>query len=212
RRRTRTTRRKTRRRRRRRPPSPSPPPPRSRGSARPPERRRMGLTEYRRKRDFRSTAEPPGEERPSGTDLSFVVRKHAASHLHYDFRLELDGVLLSWAVPKGPSLDPAVKRLAVHVEDHPLEYADFEGVIPEPEYGAGTVLVWDRGTWIPRGDPNEAYMHGHLDFELKGKKLHGGWSLLRTPAGRYGGRRESWLLVQDDERFARRGAGAVIGP
>jgi bifunctional non-homologous end joining protein LigD len=173
--------------------------------------RQRSLEAYRKKRDFKRTPEPRG--RVGGRKaraLSFVIQEHAARSLHYDFRLELSGALVSWAIPKGPSLDPSVKRLAVHVEDHPLEYGGFEGVIPEAEYGAGTVLVWDRGTWIPRGDPNEAYARGHLDFELKGRKLHGGWSLLRTPAGRYGGRAESWLLVKHDDRFARRGARGEI--
>ena len=174
-------------------------------------RRQRSLESYRKKRDFSRTPEPRGRVgRSKAHALSFVIQKHAAGSLHYDFRLELSGSLVSWAIPKGPSLDPAVKRLAVHVEDHPLEYGTFEGVIPEAEYGAGTVLVWDRGTWIPRGDPSEAYARGHLDFELKGRKLHGGWSLLRTPAGGYGGRRESWLLVKHDDRFARRGARGQI--
>src|SRR6187431_447245 len=140
----------------------------------------MGLAEYHRKRDFGKTAEPRGQEHPSGATLAFVIQKHAASHLHYDFRLELDGVLLSWAVPKGPSLDPADKRLAMHVEDHPIEYGGFEGVIPEKQYGAGTVMLWDRGSWHPIGDPAEGYRKGHLKFTLDGDKLHGGWTLIRT--------------------------------
>jgi bifunctional non-homologous end joining protein LigD len=173
--------------------------------------RQQNLEAYRKKRDFKRTPEPRGRVGwRKAHALSFVIQKHAARSLHYDFRLELSGALASWAIPKGPSLDPAVKRLAVHVEDHPLEYGSFEGVIPQPEYGAGAVLVWDRGTWVPRGDPNEAYAQGHLDFELRGRKLHGGWSLLRTRAGRYGGRRESWLLVKHDDKFARRGARGEI--
>src|SRR6187200_2772639 len=110
----------------------------------------MSLREYRRKRDFEKTPEPGGKEVRSHSKRKFVIQKHAASHLHYDFRLEHNGVLLSWAVPKGPSLDPRDKRLAMHVEDHPIEYGDFEGVIPPKQYGSGTVLLWDRGIWIPR--------------------------------------------------------------
>src|SRR5205809_3634735 len=121
----------------------------------------MSLREYLRKRDFSSTREPGGKKKKArGKPALFVVQKHAASHLHYDFRLELDGVLKSWAVPKGPSLDPAVKRLAMHVEDHPVAYGAFEGTIPEGEYGAGTVMVWDHGYWEPIGDPQEGYRNG----------------------------------------------------
>src|SRR5205807_2399789 len=125
----------------------------------------MALEEYQRKRDFRKTPEPAGAPKPRKTTapaaLSFVVQKHAATRLHYDFRLELGGVLLSWAIPKGPSLDPQEKRLAVHVEDHPLDYGGFEGVIPKGQYGGGTVLLWDRGTWAPEGpNPEEAYRKG----------------------------------------------------
>src|SRR5437762_3077821 len=132
------------------------------------------LKEYRRKRDFSKTPEPTGAEaKKSPADgLSFLIQKHAATPLHYDFRLELDGVLKSWAVPKGPSLDPREKRLAVHVEDHPLEYGGFEGVIPQGQYGGGKVIVWDRGRWIPEGDPNEGYRKGHLKFRLEGVKLN----------------------------------------
>ncbi|MBX6369421.1 MAG: ATP-dependent DNA ligase, partial [Rhodospirillales bacterium] len=148
----------------------------------------MALEEYKRKRDFRKTPEPAGRVRKRRHRvLRFVIQKHAARRLHYDFRLELDGVMKSWAVPKGPSLDPKEKRLAVHTEDHPFEYNDFEGVIPEGEYGGGTVLLWDRGTWTPLGDgdPAEAYAKGTLEFELDGEKLHGRWALIRM-GGRAG--------------------------
>ena len=140
----------------------------------------MALEVYRKKRDFKISPEPSGGVvKRRGTKLAFVVQKHAARRLHYDFRLELDGVLLSWAIPKGPSLDPDDKRLAMHVEDHPIEYGTFEGVIPKGQYGGGTVMLWDQGTWTPEGDPNEGYRKGKLKFTLDGRKLHGGWSLVR---------------------------------
>src|SRR5204862_4582440 len=130
---------------------------------------------------------------------SYVIQKHAASLLHYDFRLELDGVLLSWAVPKGPCLDPAQKRLAVHVEDHPVEYGKFEGTIPQGEYGGGTVLLWDRGTWEPVEDPHEGYRQGKLKFKLHGQKLRGGWVLVRRHS-RSAPDDKNWLLMkQRDE-------------
>src|SRR5512143_2505161 len=139
----------------------------------------MRLERYREKRNFRTTPEPRGRvARSAATGLRYVVQKHAASHLHYDFRLEHDGVLLSWAVPKGPSLNPDDKRLAMHVEDPPLEYGDFEGIIPPHQYGSGTVMVWDRGTWQPVGDPGEGYRKGHLKFTLDGEKLKGGFALV----------------------------------
>src|SRR3954467_12645104 len=141
----------------------------------------MSLREYRRKRDFRRTPEP-GAKLAKAKGWSYVIQKHAASHLHYDFRLELDGVLKSWAVPKGPSLDPADKRLAVEVEDHPLEYGSFEGVIPPGQYGSGRVLLWDRGTWTPLGDAEEGYRKGRLKFSLAGEKLRGQWTLSRMAA------------------------------
>src|SRR5271165_7441491 len=142
----------------------------------------MALEEYRRKRDFRKTPEPAGKSasrKKAAAPLAFVIQEHKARRLHYDFRLELDGVLKSWAVPKGPSLDPGEKRLAVHVEDHPLDYGGFEGIIPEGQYGAGAVIVWDRGQWIPKGDPEEGFAKGHLSFDLDGEKLRGGWHLVR---------------------------------
>jgi bifunctional non-homologous end joining protein LigD len=159
------------------------------------------LATYRAKRDFTQTSEPKGKA-PRRQGSSFVVQKHDASRLHYDFRLELDGVLKSWAVAKGPSLVKGEKRLAVHVEDHPLDYADFEGAIPEGQYGGGTVMVWDRGTWEPEGDPHEGYSIGRLSFRLDGEKLHGTWHLVRM-AKRPRERQESWLLIKADDPYAR---------
>ena len=158
----------------------------------------MALEEYRKKRDFTKSPEPSGDSRakPRPTRF-FCVQKHLASHLHYDFRLEHNGVLLSWAVPKGPSLDPKTKRLAMHVEDHPFDYGEFEGVIPEG-YGAGIVMLWDRGTWTPEVDDVDAALKkGDLKFTLDGYKLKGSWVLVRT-SGRYAGARQapdgrSWL-------------------
>ena len=170
----------------------------------------MALERYRQKRNFKVTPEPAGKvRRRKAPELAFVVQKHAARRLHYDFRLELNGVLLSWAVPKGPSLDPNDKRLAMHVEDHPLEYGDFEGVIPPKQYGAGTVMVWDRGTWTPKSDPEEGYAKGRMKFELEGEKLHGNWNLVKSHGGKYGGE-NSWLLFKEADEFARLGADATI--
>ena len=170
----------------------------------------MGLDLYRKKRNFKTTPEPAGRaRRRRSREPAFVIQKHAASHLHYDFRLELNGVLLSWAVPKGPSLDPHDKRLAMHVEDHPLEYGDFEGVIPPKQYGSGTVLLWDRGTWDPIGDAETGYLQGKLKFLLHGEKLHGGWMLVRSRGGKYGGDR-SWLLIKENDEYARLGADAYV--
>jgi bifunctional non-homologous end joining protein LigD len=166
----------------------------------------MPLREYARKRDFTRTPEPRGRARLARRSAPlFVVQKHAASRLHWDFRLEMDGVLKSWAVPKGPSLDPADKRLAMHVEDHPLEYGDFEGVIPEGEYGGGTVMLWDRGTWTPEGDSREGYRKGTLKFILHGERLRGGWALVRMRGrnGRDGER--TWLLIKEKDTHARPG-------
>jgi bifunctional non-homologous end joining protein LigD len=163
------------------------------------------LDDYNRMRDFSATSEPAavkrrGRSKATEHALQFCIQKHDASHLHYDFRLELDGALKSWAVPKGPSLDPKVKRLAVHVEDHPLDYATFEGSIPEGHYGAGDVIVWDRGVWIPLDDPAKAYAKGKLKFELQGEKLSGLWNLVRTHMP---GKKENWFLIKHQDSAAR---------
>jgi len=163
------------------------------------------LDDYNRMRDFSATSEPAaikrrGRSKATEHALQFCIQKHDASHLHYDFRLELDGALKSWAVPKGPSLDPKVKRLAVHVEDHPLDYATFEGSIPEGHYGAGDVIVWDRGVWIPQEDPAKAYAKGKLKFELQGEKLSGLWNLVRTHMP---GKKENWFLIKHQDSAAR---------
>lgn len=173
-----------------------------------PDLSRFGrLAEYNRKRRFGVTSEPAGRKpwprRAPGRGLQFVVQKHRAGHLHYDFRLEHRGVMLSWALPKGPSLDPAVKRLAMETEPHPLDYNDFEGVIPEGEYGGGTVMIWDRGVWAPvagdrLGDEEEAdrqLAKGELKFVLLGKKLAGSWVLVRT-------RPRQWLLIKHRDKYA----------
>lgn len=168
----------------------------------------MPLDEYRRKRHFDTTAEPAGDTHAATHrdpevpgHLSYVIQKHAATRMHWDFRIELDGVLLSWAVPKGPSFDPRDKRLAMHVEDHPLEYGRFEGTIPKGEYGGGTVMVWDRGTWEPdHGDPREHLAQGHLKFYLFGERLRGKWMLVRTKG--YGGK-DSWLLFKEHDEYER---------
>lgn len=163
------------------------------------------LDEYRRKRDFTITQEPDEEplRKPrQRSALSFVIQKHAARRLHYDFRLELDGTLKSWAVPKGPSLDPRDKRLAVHVEGHPLDYGSFEGSIPAGQYGAGDVIVWDRGIWQPHGDPHASYQSGKLKFSLQGEKLAGDWTLVRTHL-RGSGDKEQWLLIKERDPQAR---------
>ena len=161
------------------------------------------LTEYRRKRDFSRTREPEGGARAKSSRLAYVIQQHAASRLHYDLRLELDGVMKSWAVPKGPSLDPSVKRLAVQVEDHPIEYNKFEGTIPEGEYGGGTVMVWDYGTYTAedgQGDPEEAlregYRKGELKFVLRGKRLKGSWVLVRIRGWGDRSRKGQWLLIK----------------
>ena len=166
----------------------------------------MALEIYRKKRKFGVTAEPRGRKGRRGGDR-YVIQKHAARRLHYDLRLELDGVMKSWAVTRGPSLDPGEKRLAVHVEDHPIEYNSFEGTIPQGEYGGGTVMIWDRGRWLPDGDPHKGYAKGHLDFVLQGKKLRGRWHLVRMRS-RDRDRHENWLLIKgrdDEARSGRKG-------
>lgn len=172
----------------------------------------MALEKYKQKRNFARSPEPSGDEtlaaeraakQRSSTSRFFCVQKHLASHLHYDFRLEHNGVLLSWAVPKGPSLDPKTKRLAMHVEDHPIEYGTFEGVIPDG-YGAGIVMLWDQGTWTPQVDDVDAALKkGDLKFTLDGYKLKGSWVLVRT-SGRYpgGGGDRSWLLIKHKDEWA----------
>ncbi len=169
----------------------------------------MGLQEYKRKRDFKKTPEPAGKVKPVKGN-SFVIQKHAASRLHYDFRLEIEGVLRSWAVPKGPSYDPGEKRLAVHVEDHPLDYGDFEGIIPKGQYGGGTVLLWDHGNWYPEGDPEEGYRKGNLKFRLEGEKLHGRWVLVRMHGERAGEDKENWLLIKEKDETAVPGSADAI--
>jgi bifunctional non-homologous end joining protein LigD len=165
----------------------------------------MPLNEYRKKRDFKISPEPSGAKaapKEPKSSLIYVIQKHRASQLHYDFRLEYNGTLLSWAIPKGPSLDPSVKRLAMHVEDHPIEYASFEGVIPEGEYGGGTVMVWDQGTWTPEvPDVAAALEKGDLKFTLHGKKLKGSWVLVRT-RGYGSSSKTSWLLIKHRDNFA----------
>ena len=166
----------------------------------------MALEEYKRKRDFKKTPEPEGKIAPKRDVLFFCVQKHLASHLHYDFRLEHNGVLLSWAVPKGPSLDPKTKRLAMQTEDHPFDYGEFEGVIPEG-YGAGIVMLWDKGTWTPEQDDVDAALKkGDLKFTLNGYKLKGSWVLVKTSGRFYGARQgggdRSWLLIKHKDEWA----------
>jgi bifunctional non-homologous end joining protein LigD len=164
----------------------------------------MALEKYNQKRRFDSTPEPQGKVL-RGDKHRFVVQKHRASHLHYDFRLEMDGVLKSWAVPKGPSLDPADKRLAMQVEDHPVSYFDFEGVIPPGNYGAGTVMVWDVGTWEPLGDPDAMVAKGDLKFRLHGKKLNGEFVLAHMRSRRPGSKGTEWLLIKKKDEAMQPG-------
>ena len=168
------------------------------------------LAEYRAKRDFGKTPEPSGAdpEKPANR-LRFVIQRHAATRLHYDFRLEHEGVLLSWAITRGPSLDPHDKRLAVAVEDHPLPYGDFEGTIPKGEYGGGTVQLWDRGYWAPQGmTVEEGLERGDLKFTLEGERLHGSWVLVRMK--KWSGKRVNWLLIKHRDEFAVDGEGDAI--
>jgi bifunctional non-homologous end joining protein LigD len=168
------------------------------------------LSTYRARRDFAKTAEPSGDRRaPASGRLRFVVQKHAARRLHFDFRLELDGVFKSWAVTRGPSLDPSVKRLAVETEDHPIDYGDFEGTIPPGEYGGGTVELWDRGYWSPDPgeDPREALASGDLKFTLDGERLHGSWVLVRMKDQARDRGRHNWLLIKHRDAAARPAAG-----
>jgi bifunctional non-homologous end joining protein LigD len=162
------------------------------------------LEEYRRKRKLAETPEPTGGAEPPNYGCIFVVQKHAARRLHYDFRLAIEGVLVSWAVPRGPSMNPADKRLAIRTEDHPLEYAGFEGVIPEGQYGAGAVMVWDRGEYAPKGCmvPAEQAAHGKIDVDLRGQKLRGGFTFVRAGRSADWANRERWLLVKHRDGYA----------
>jgi bifunctional non-homologous end joining protein LigD len=169
------------------------------------------LAKYRAKRDFGKTAEPSGDISKASSGHSYLIQKHAARRLHYDFRLEMNGTLKSWAVTKGPSLNPADKRLAVHVEDHPLAYGDFEGTIPKGEYGGGTVMLWDQGSWEPIGDGQRGCKNGHLDFELHGKRLKGRWHLVRMHGNRRGDeKRENWLLIKGKDEYANEDGDAAL--
>ena len=169
------------------------------------------LKAYRGKRDFTRTTEPAGKPRKSGKKLSYFVQKHAARRLHYDFRLEWNGALMSWAVPKGPSENLGDKRLAVHVEDHPLEYGTFEGTIPKGEYGGGTVLLWDRGTWEPHGDVDAGMKEGKLGFTLHGERLKGNWALVRLRASDKKDRgRDNWLLIKEKDSLAKSAAKLAV--
>jgi bifunctional non-homologous end joining protein LigD len=160
------------------------------------------LSTYRQKRDFEKTPEPSGKTAVApSAQRRFVIQKHDATRLHYDLRLEFDGVFKSWAVTKGPSLDPHDKRLAVEVEDHPLDYGDFEGTIPDGQYGGGTVMLWDRGTWESE-DPERGFQKGDLKFTLHGDKLHGSWVLVRMRHDRTGGKRTNWLLIKHRDEYA----------
>ncbi len=164
------------------------------------------LALYQQKRDFTKTDEPSGKNPIAPAEYPrFVIQKHAATRLHYDLRLEVDGVFKSWAVAKGPSLDPGEKRLAVETEDHPLDYGDFEGTIPKGEYGGGTVMLWDRGFWATDGDPAKALSKGELRFTLVGEKLQGSWVMVRLRKDRDGGKRTNWLLIKRHDGYEKQG-------
>ena len=168
------------------------------------------LERYNAMRDFGVTEEPSGQVHPTESGHSYVIQKHAATALHYDFRLELDGVLLSWAVPKGPSLSPKDRRLAVQTEDHPVDYRDFEGTIPHGEYGGGPVIVWDRGTWEPIGDPHEGMKKGRLELVVHGEKLHGKFMFVRLAPKDSDRGKKNWLLIKRGDEHVREGAEAEI--
>src|ERR1700750_822809 len=177
----------------------------------PPKSSAKALERYQSMRDFAVTAEPSGKQPVAKSPrLRYVIQKHAATRLHYDFRLELNGTFRSWAVTRGPSLDPADKRLAVEGEDHPLDYGDFEGTIPKGQYGGGTVMLWDRGFWAPEGDANAMLKKGDLKFALDGEKLHGSWVLVRMRGDKFGGKRTNWLLIKHKDKFAKDGSGEAI--
>ena len=170
------------------------------------------LSQYRAKRDFKKTAEPRGKAVRAAQYPRFVIQKHDATRLHYDLRLELDGVFKSWAVTRGPSLDPGEKRLAVEVEDHPLDYGDFEGTIPKGEYGGGTVMLWDRGFWVPEGEmpAEDPLRDGDLKFVIAGEKLHGSYVLVRMKFDRNKSKRTNWLLIKHKDEFAKPGDGEKV--
>src|SRR6201989_2738269 len=177
----------------------------------PPKSSAKALEKYQSMRDFTVTAEPSGKRPVAKTkQLRFVIQKNAATRLHYDFRLELNGTFKSWAVTRGPSLNPADKRLAVEVEDHPLDYGDSEGTIPKGQYGGGTVMLWDRGYWEPEGDAERMLAKGDLKFTLDGEKLHGGWVLVRMRGDKFGGKRTNWLLIKHHDKYAKEENGEAI--
>lgn len=169
------------------------------------------LEHYRAKRDFTRTSEPPGARKDARNGNAYLIQRHEARNLHFDFRLEHEGVLKSWAIPRGPSMDPGDKRLAVRTEDHPIEYGAFEGSIPKGQYGGGTVMLWDEGTWEPVEDPDEGFREGKLKFVIHGKRLNGGFALvrLRSDTGRKQGK-ENWLLIKEKDEHARPGEGGDL--